>query len=377
MCLRWLSVFLLCLASGARRIVRIENSHQDAEVALFPRGLRMASHRHRNPRTSARRVARSPVMETTADVKDLAKQLNPVVGHWDSLRPTFASRVSTPRMNAAEAAAKAAWLARIEEPSWGPTSASTDINFVHAPISHFALNQLAPKGSRRSQGSLVDVGEPFDFSRPLVPGASWSGASEGNFRVGSWACTAGGWDSPKLRPTTETFLVLDGEGSVTDKDGMAHLFGPGDVVVLPKHWSGRWDIFRDIHKVWHVHDHLDVPYADPTHGVVRAVVAPAPAPGGVPVVHGALYETTTNVAQTIYHVGPTRVGFLSAAPGNLAVAQRASAETLFVVSGVFYLTNLDGSARRCEAGDTVVLPKGWSGYWDILEPTTTVWVEVE
>ena len=44
--------------------------------------------------------------------------------------------------------------------------------------------------------------------------------------------------------------------------------------------------------------------------------------------------------------------------------------------GVFYLTNLDGSARRCEAGDTVVLPKGWSGRWDIVEPMTTVWVEV-
>lgn len=241
---------------------------------------------------------------------------------------------------------------------------------MHAPLSFFALDKLAAKGSRRAQGSLVDVGEPYDFSRPIAK-QSWNGAS-----VGSWACTPGGWDSPKLRPTTETFLVLDGQGAVTDADGLVHPFGPGDVVVLPKHWCGRWDISHTIHKVWVVHDHYDVPGA--ADGVVRAVVAPVPdGTPSWPVVTRALHEAPAHVADTMYSVGPTRVGFLTCSPGSFAVAPRSTAEVLLVVDGVFFLTNHDGSAMRCAAGDTVVLPAGWTGSWNIIEPVRKVWVEIE
>ena len=36
---------------------------------------------------------------------------------------------------------------------------------------------------------------------------------------------------------------------------------------------------------------------------------------------------------------------------------------------------IDGSARKCTSGDTVVLPKGWAGEWNIIEPVRKVWVE--
>ena len=122
-----------------------------------------------------------------------------------------------------------------------------------------------------------------------------------------------------------------------------------------------------------MHDHPDV--AGAADSVVRAVVAPLPGAFRFAVVEGALHEAPANVAQTIYDVGPTRVGFLSCAPGNFIVAERKKAECFFVIEGVFFLTNPDGSARRCAAGDTVVLPKGWSGLWNIIEPVSKVWVE--
>jgi len=47
-----------------------------------------------------------------------------------------------------------------------------------------------------------------------------------------------------------------------------------------------------------------------------------------------------------------------------------------VLEGVFFLTNTDGTARRCVAGDTVVLPKGWAGMWDVIETVKKVWVDI-
>ena len=72
-----------------------------------------------------------------------------------------------------------------------------------------------------------------------------------------------------------------------------------------------------------------------------------------------------------------RVGFVVCAPGSFEGAPRPAAEAFFVVEGVFFLTNPDGSSRRCVGGDTVVLPKGWTGHWDVLEPVWKVWVEAE
>ena len=117
-------------------------------------------------------------------------------------------------------------------------------------------------------------------------------------------------------------------------------------------------------------------------GIVRAVVAPVQwfrdvAPESTRVAEGALHAAPAHAAHTLYDVGPTRVGFVVCAPGSFEVAPRPAAEAFFVVEGVFFLTNPDGSSRRCVGGDTVVLPKGWTGHWDVIEPVWKVWVEAE
>ena len=327
----------------------------------------------------------SPLMSAEAAAK--AAWLARAAPEWGPPSASSGSVTPASPLGSAEAAAKQAWLEKTR-PSWGspiadPVDSSNfgspmSPDFVHRPLSYFALENLAAKGSRRSQGSLVDIGEPYDFSRPIATDAQGKAPMFNGARVGSWACTAGGWDSPKLRPTTETFLVVSGRGSVSDADGMVHSFGAGDIVVLPKHWCGRWDIQEDIHKLWVVHDHADVPGA--SSGIVRAVVSPVGAAAAAQrqrVVEGGLHQAPAHLSQVVYDLGPTRVGAVECSRGSFAVSPRECSEVFFIAAGVCFVSDANGLAQRCVAGDTLVLPQGWSGYWDVVEPVTKMWVQLE
>lgn len=122
-----------------------------------------------------------------------------------------------------------------------------NITLIHAPLSYFAIDQLEPKGPRAN----ADVGTPHDSSRSLRRNVATSskGSTTNSMAAGSWWCAQGGWPSKKLRTTTEIFFVLQGFGCLTDLDGRRNFFGPGDTVILPKGWSGRWDVAEPIHKV--------------------------------------------------------------------------------------------------------------------------------
>lgn len=239
--------------------------------------------------------------------------------------------------------------------------------FSHAPFSYFSLDKLTPKGPRKN----ADVGQPHDATRPLV--------SVGSSSAGSWWCAQGGWPSPALRATTEIFYVFSGHGSVTDLDGTRHIFGPGDTVILPKGWSGRWDVLEDIHKVWVVVDH---PNIEETSNPIRAVITPYSSLAPVHVMSpltarpDAIHGSPSSASQTIYNLGPTQVGCQMNTPGSFTVSNLPKTESYYVLEGVFFLTGVDGSSRRCVAGDTVVLPRGWSGYWDVIETMRTLQVVV-
>lgn len=237
------------------------------------------------------------------------------------------------------------------------------MSFTHAPRSYFSIPNLTPKGPRKN----ADVGEPHDSSRPLDSLSSLS--------TGSWWCAEGGWPSTTPRATTEIFYVFEGHGCVTDASGKRNFMGPGDLVVLPKGWAGRWDVLTDLHKVWVVADHPDVgadcgaivePYLKfaEEHLSSRSLLATA------------TMGSPTVASRTVFDNGYVEVGCWSCTPGSLPLKAPRD-KTLHVLEGIFFLTNQDGSARRCVAGDTVVLPKGWMGHADVLQTLKYLWVEVK
>ena len=221
--------------------------------------------------------------------------------------------------------------------------------FHAAPGSHFDMANLELKGPR----SNVDTGDPHDYGRPFV-----KGALDGSAACGSWACSPGGWDSPNARPSTEWFYVLSGRGRVTDPDGAPHPFGPGDVVVLPRGWHGRWDITEHIHKIWLTHTHEDKQGASK-----RPTTAP----------FARLVESrdSTDVSKSAgrsgvaaYDADGFRAGVWALpAHGEAIVANDANAIEVFtVIKGELFVVDADGAvARRCVAGDVVFLPQSFRG----------------
>lgn len=67
--------------------------------------------------------------------------------------------------------------------------------------------------------------------------------------VGVWECTPGGW-AILDRPDTETMLLLGGAVTITPDDGDPVDLVEGDLFVLPKGWSGRWDISETVRKLY-------------------------------------------------------------------------------------------------------------------------------
>jgi hypothetical protein len=98
-------------------------------------------------------------------------------------------------------------------------------------------------------GALEPLGPRvgFDSGDPQTSGISFF---EGHgVSVGVWECTPGGWTIVD-RPNTETMMLLGGVARITPADGEPVELEEGDVFVLPKGWSGRWDVLETVRKFY-------------------------------------------------------------------------------------------------------------------------------
>lgn len=97
--------------------------------------------------------------------------------------------------------------------------------------------ELEPTGPRVG----ADAGDPQTSGLVLFAGHGTE--------VGIWECTPGGWNIVD-RPTTETMLLLDGVVRITPLDAEGVELGEGDVFVLPRGWSGRFEVVETTRKFY-------------------------------------------------------------------------------------------------------------------------------
>ena len=60
-----------------------------------------------------------------------------------------------------------------------------------------------------------------------------------------------------------------------------------------------------------------------------------------------------------------RIGVWEAGVGKSVIENFPFTEYVLMVSGSVLVTEKDGKSRNFAAGDTFVIPKGWSGVWDV------------
>ena len=110
---------------------------------------------------------------------------------------------------------------------------------------------LVSVNAEELSGELEDWGPRLgaDSGDPRTAGRIFHEAD--GFQVGVWECTPGGWPIEN-RPDSETVRILSGRARLTDAGGSSVELSAGDVLVLPKGWSGRWDILETVRKYYAV-----------------------------------------------------------------------------------------------------------------------------
>lgn len=117
-----------------------------------------------------------------------------------------------------------------------------------AAVAHAAAltEPLEPWGPRIG----ADTGDPQTFGQEFFTATAADGP---RVQVGVWECTPGGWAITD-RPDTETMVLVSGRIRITDHDGTVHALGAGDAFVLPKGWTGRWDVLETVRKIYVIND---------------------------------------------------------------------------------------------------------------------------
>jgi uncharacterized protein len=75
---------------------------------------------------------------------------------------------------------------------------------------------------------------------------------DGCFHLGQWHSSRGAW---RVRYTEYEFChLLAGKVRLSDDDGLAHEFGPGDSFLIVKGFCGVWEVLEDCTKLYAIYE---------------------------------------------------------------------------------------------------------------------------
>jgi uncharacterized cupin superfamily protein len=104
----------------------------------------------------------------------------------------------------------------------------------------------------------------FDRPRPdrLVAGnplrTTWEhfASPTGDLNCGIWACEKGAWNIAFAPGKDEFFCIIEGRIRITDSDGAAGEFRPGEAGVIPAGFKGCFEVLEPVRKYYVVIDRV-------------------------------------------------------------------------------------------------------------------------
>lgn len=72
----------------------------------------------------------------------------------------------------------------------------------------------------------------------------------GNVSAGIWHCEPGAWNIAFAPGKDEFFCVIEGRIRITDADGEAREFGPGDGCIIPGGFAGTFEVVEAVRKYY-------------------------------------------------------------------------------------------------------------------------------
>jgi uncharacterized cupin superfamily protein len=180
-------------------------------------------------------------------------------------------------------------------------------------------------------------------------------------------------------PVDEFMYFLEGRLEIADRSGTRVIYGPGDAIVMPFGFNGTWKQLTPISKI-------AIGYEPPA----AARTPPSSAVAIRNVLGSALRGTESSMRPVqawspyLKVVGPTHAKYVEvpvfrSGDGLLEVhMKRFEAVTLelmqwpvdefmHLIKGQVEITTPTGHRERLRAGDSFVLPKGFSGTWRQLD----------
>ena len=209
---------------------------------------------------------------------------------------------------------------------------------------------------------------------------------EGEFVVALYEAMPAVIDISEPYPYDEYVRVLEGSVVLTSSQGERQSYEAGDAFLVPVGWTGTWEMptrFRELiiidRKGWEAVESMIATLfgadAESSTGQTRvlplltASLKKAPLEDLPPWPQEVVLSGANEHGQKVLHSGNVVAALYGAEAARLSVSEPFPYdEYVLVLAGEVTLTSDAGQSQTFGEGDSFLVPKGWTGIWDMPGP---------